>query len=131
MRRSGQKGFLSSAAAVLLLAVGAPPCAAADDLAVDGSLSVQSNLKAKGSVAAGQHAQAQHAGSHVWADSANTNFVSTAANQFLIRAAGGVGIGTNAPQATLHVAGTARFDGGVSYVPPTGNLAMGSYTNAP
>src|SRR5205085_12483802 len=34
----------------------------------------------------------------------NTNFASTASNQFLIRASGGVGIGTPAPESTLHVA---------------------------
>lgn len=42
-------------------------------------------------------------GTFVWADSQNADFVSTAANQFLIRAAGGVGIGTAMPLARLHV----------------------------
>lgn len=43
------------------------------------------------------------AGTFAWADSQTGNFVSTGINQFLIRAAGGVGIGTNAPQNQLHV----------------------------
>ncbi len=46
-------------------------------------------------------------GTFVWADSHNEEFWSTGPNQFLIRAAGGVGINTNDPEATLHVVGTA------------------------
>lgn len=41
-----------------------------------------------------------------------------------------VGIGTNAPAATLHVAGNARIDGALR-IPPQGDLSMGVYTNAP
>ncbi len=54
------------------------------------------------SFAAGQSAQALHHGSFVWADGGGASFSSTAANQFCIRAAGGVGI-NRAPIATLHV----------------------------
>ena len=57
------------------------------------------------SLAAGLRAKADHKGSFVWADAQDTDFSSTADNQFLIRAAGGVGIGTNSPQGMLHVAG--------------------------
>src|SRR5262249_10122041 len=60
------------------------------------------------SFAAGRRAKANHQGAFVWADSADADFASTASNQFLIRATGGVGIGTNAPTAQLHVVGTAR-----------------------
>lgn len=56
------------------------------------------------SLAAGNSARAMHQGSFVWADDLGGFFSSTANNQFLIRAAGGVGIGTTAPQAPLHVA---------------------------
>jgi len=42
-------------------------------------------------------------GTFVWADSTNTDFVSSGPNQFLVRASGGAGFGTNAPQAQLHV----------------------------
>lgn len=83
------------------------------------------------SLAAGRGAGALHDGALVWADNHNTSFNSTATNQFLIRASGGVGIGTNSPLAMLHVGGTARFDAGITYVPPMGNLSMGSYTNLP
>jgi hypothetical protein len=58
------------------------------------------------SFAAGQQAQANHAGSFVWADSTDAAFASTAANQFLVRAGGGVGIGVNNPAGALHVKGT-------------------------
>ncbi|MBU1692532.1 MAG: tail fiber domain-containing protein, partial [Verrucomicrobia bacterium] len=58
--------------------------------------------------AAGRRAKADHQGSFVWADSTDADFGSTANNQFLIRAAGGVGIGTNVPTARLTVAGDVR-----------------------
>lgn len=60
------------------------------------------------SFAAGRRAKAGHEGAFVWADSQDADFASTAANQFLIRAAGGVGIGTTNPVALLDVAGPAR-----------------------
>ncbi|MFO0840698.1 MAG: tail fiber domain-containing protein [Phycisphaerae bacterium] len=47
-------------------------------------------------------------GTFVWADSTDADFVSTGPNQFLIRASGGVGIGTNNPGSfALAVNGTA------------------------
>jgi hypothetical protein len=56
------------------------------------------------SFAAGFHANAATSGSFVWADdSSSSSFSSTANNQFLIRANGGVGINTTSPAATLHV----------------------------
>jgi hypothetical protein len=58
------------------------------------------------SFAAGRHAQAKHDGSFVWADSTDEDFPSTGTNQFLIRASGGVGIGTTTPTSMLDV-----FDG--------------------
>ncbi len=62
------------------------------------------------SLAAGHGAEAAHAGSFVWGDATDApdvmnKFASTGPNQFLIRASGGVGIGTNAPKGMLHVAG--------------------------
>ena len=53
--------------------------------------------------AAGRRAKADQGGTFVWGDTTDTDFASTAANQFLIRAAGGVGIGTNSPESPLHV----------------------------
>jgi hypothetical protein len=53
--------------------------------------------------AAGWRARANHGGSFVWGDSTNADFASTGTYQFLIRASGGVGIGTNAPEGPLHV----------------------------
>jgi len=55
--------------------------------------------------AAGRQAFAVDQGAFVWADSQSTPFSSTAPDQFLIRAEGGVGIGTGSPQAPLHVVG--------------------------
>ncbi|MDQ7029822.1 MAG: hypothetical protein Q9O62_08615 [Ardenticatenia bacterium] len=42
-------------------------------------------------------------GTFIWADTQDIDFTSTGPNQFLIRASGGVGIGTNSPQNQLHV----------------------------
>ena len=50
------------------------------------------------SFAGGDHAVANHNGSFVWADSSSADiFANERANQFVIRASGGVGIGTTAP----------------------------------
>ena len=64
------------------------------------------------SFAAGYRARANHTGSFVWADSQSVDFASTANNQYLIRASGGVGINTNAPGTNkLRVAGNTAVDG--------------------
>jgi hypothetical protein len=55
------------------------------------------------SIAAGYRAHANHNGTFVWGDYTYADFASTGDNQFLVRAAGGVGIGTNAPTSMLHV----------------------------
>ena len=63
------------------------------------------------SFAAGQNSQALHTGSFVWADFSSVSpFASTAANQFLIRATGGVGIGGAPLDAMLDVEGNARIN---------------------
>lgn len=56
------------------------------------------------SFAAGYNARAVHDGAFVWTDTEGipVPFSSTGEDQFLIRAAGGVGIGTNTPQGALH-----------------------------
>ncbi len=59
-----------------------------------------------GTLAAGVAASASHANTFVWAD--GTSFASTANNQFLVRASGGVGLGTNAPGGQLHVASSGN-----------------------
>ena len=68
-------------------------------------------LETNASVAAGNGAQAGGPGSFVWADSTAGVFSSTGSNQFLVRATGGVGIGTNNPQSALHVVGWVQADG--------------------
>lgn len=65
------------------------------------------------SLAAGRRAKANHAGAFVWGDSTDADFASTAPDQFLIRATGNVGIGTNSPTEQLHVAGAVKADGGL------------------
>jgi hypothetical protein len=47
------------------------------------------------SLAAGNRAKANHAGAFVWGDSTTADIASSADNQFIVRASGGVGINTN------------------------------------
>ncbi|HHL31151.1 MAG TPA: hypothetical protein ENJ41_01110 [Oceanospirillales bacterium] len=64
--------------------------------------------------AAGKNSEALHDGSWVWSDasaSVVSGVKSTANNQFLIRAVGGVGIGTNAPASPLHIKGQGTSTG--------------------
>lgn len=68
-------------------------------------------------------------GTFVWSDSTLTypdRFISTGPDQFLINAAGGVGIGTNAPSNALSVAGSADFGGnvGIGTTEPTHPLQI-------
>lgn len=73
------------------------------------------------SFAAGFRARADHTGSFAWAgyvDDNDEEFITTNSQQFLIRARGGVGIGTNTPQGALHV------DAGSNDVP---DLVLGGF----
>lgn len=64
------------------------------------------------SFAAGRRARATHEGAFVWSDATAIaladSFNSTASNQFLIRATGGVGINKNNPATALDVNGTVN-----------------------
>jgi hypothetical protein len=65
------------------------------------------------SFAGGNSARAAHDGSFVWGDNTSASFSSTANNQFLIRAGGGVGININNPGgAALSVNGPVAISGG-------------------
>ena len=65
------------------------------------------------SLAAGYRASANHDGAFVWADHTTGpgQWASTGANQFLVKAAGGVGINTAAPATALHVVGNTTIEG--------------------
>ncbi|HSU53172.1 MAG TPA: tail fiber domain-containing protein [Candidatus Dormibacteraeota bacterium] len=63
--------------------------------------------------ALGQNAKAIHQGAFVWADSQIGDFTSTSNNQFLIRAGGGVGIGTASPTRELEVQGASDVELGL------------------
>ncbi|MCP4567616.1 MAG: hypothetical protein GY841_08560 [FCB group bacterium] len=71
----------------------------------------ENNADGDYSFAAGWRANASHEGCFAWADAIGAAFGTTAPNQFIIRATGGVGINTNNPQAVLHVAGISGVDG--------------------
>ena len=73
--------------------------------------------------AAGRQARAEHDGAFVWSSSIGS-FTSTAPDQFLIDASGGVGIGTDEPSQTLTVQGSGVFLGGEAPV------ARGYYTSS-
>ena len=72
------------------------------------STAIGSHTTAEGQVSTSvdYRAKALHDGTFVWGDLTEEDFESTAENQFLIRANGGVGINTNAPETALHVSGT-------------------------
>jgi len=61
------------------------------------------------SFAAGRRAKAVTGGTFVWADSQDADFISTNNDQFLIRASGGVGIGTPRPSEQLDVYGNIKI----------------------
>jgi hypothetical protein len=86
------------------------------------------------SFAAGFEARATNAGAFVWADSQSATFSSTASNQFLIRAAGGVGINMNNPNgASLYVQGNRNggsFNSSVGFFENTSS-ATGSAGSGP
>lgn len=66
-------------------------------------LGYQSVASGEYGFALGRRADADHDGVFVWADHTDADFTSSGDDQFLVRANGGVGIGTNAPAAQLHV----------------------------
>lgn len=68
------------------------------------------------SFAAGNRAKANYPGTFVWADNTAADFTSTANNQFLIRASGGVGINTASPSQSLQI------DSGDAIIRGTGNF---------
>ena len=106
------------------------------------------------SFAAGRYAKVRDAvasgdfngdeGTFVWADNTAANFISTGPNQFLIRAAGGVGINKNTPAAgALDVAGNILASGtiksgssitidgttfGAEKIVSTGTLTLGTWS---
>lgn len=61
------------------------------------------------SFAAGRRAKARHDGSFVWADAADADFGSSASNQFLIRATGGLGVGVTNPAYVADFGGRIRL----------------------
>ena len=68
------------------------------------------------SAALGTYANAANDGTFVWADDTAGYFTSTANNQFLIRATGGVGINTNNPAGNaLHVSGNVLVDNATTF----------------
>lgn len=72
-------------------------------------------------------------GCFVWSDysSTVTSFTTTGPNQFLIRAAGGVGIGTNSPDGQLEVSAAGTFQRPHFTInETTGNFSRLAFTNA-
>jgi hypothetical protein len=63
------------------------------------------NYAANYAFAAGSRAKANHTGAFVWADSQNADFASTTANQFSIRASGGVRLSDDTPAISFGTTG--------------------------
>ena len=121
----GQYNSIQANATYAVIGGGWGNSAAGTDATIPGGANNQAN--GEYSFAAGQQAQALHQGAFVWADSQESVFASTANDQFLIRASGGVGIGTTGPQAPLHVVGRIitgsawNTAGAVTFYPPNGS----------
>jgi hypothetical protein len=69
-------------------------------------------------------------GTFVWADSTGLPFVSTGANQFLIRAAAGVGINTNTPAAALTVSNPLGVGNTATFESPGNTVVAIASTSA-
>ena len=80
------------------------------------------------SYSAGHRAQALHNGAFVWADQTDADFQSTGDDQFIVRATGGVGIGTNSPVGVLDVTG---MDGDTSVNLPSNSIAAPEILDEP
>lgn len=76
------------------------------------------------SFATGRRAKSTNIGAFVWADSTDADFQSTGTNQFLIRASGGVGIGTNSPSNQLSVSGNGDLTGRLAVGTPTADARL-------
>jgi hypothetical protein len=63
------------------------------------------------SVAMGRRAKANHAGTFAWADSQNADFATSGVDQFIVRAAGGVGINQDSPVFPMHIGDGSNRNG--------------------
>lgn len=73
-------------------------------------------VNANNGLASGFGSKVNHQGGWVWNDASDlfnqaNSFATTDNNQFLIRAVGGVGIGTNAPSSPMHIKGQGTSSG--------------------
>lgn len=107
-------GIASHAEGQLTLALGSVSHAEGLSTTASGTASHTEGISAlaagRASHAAGHWAKALHDNTYIGADGQNSDFDSTASNQFLIRATGNVGINMNTPTSALHVAGTITAD---------------------
>ncbi len=92
----------------------------------------QNRAAGERSFAAGQQAKADHRGAFVWADANGGDFLSTAENQFSVRARGGVrfetgGAGVLVDGQPLGAVGAARLNGGNNF---TGNQTVNGAVSA-
>jgi hypothetical protein len=98
-------GFVNTVSAVRAISLGGSLNVSSGDESV--TLGGNSNVAAGiNSYAMGFRAKSNHDGTFVFTDDQNADFASTAAQQFLLRFAGGVGIGTASPNSQFHVGGS-------------------------
>ena len=101
-------GFVTTASGNASTAMGSDTTASGD---ASTAMDFSSTASGTYSIAMGREAHAIHTGAFVYSDSTFTDFTSSGDDQFLIRAGGGVGIGTNSPAHQLDVAGTIASTG--------------------
>lgn len=117
---ASQSGFNGSA----VVSGGSNNSASGDYAMIPGGSQCQAD--GSWSMAAGRRAVATHSGAWVWSDSSSgSGFYSAAADTFIIRAVGGVGIGTASPKSQLHVVGLPVYANNAAAI--AGGLTAGAF----
>jgi hypothetical protein len=125
----GERGMISNNAYNAFIGGGAWNTIEAGDAVIPGGRGNRIGPNGYSAFAAGQQAIANHGSTFVWNDGSSGTFNSTANNQFLVHAAGGVGMGTASPGAQLEVRTTSASGNAIRFgyasAGGSGNLIAG------
>jgi len=125
----GERGTIATNAYNAFIGGGAWNLIEAGDAVIPGGRNNRVGPNGYSSFAGGLQALANHFGTFIWNDGASGTFASTANYQFLVHAAGGVGIGTASPGAQLEVRTTSSSGNAIRFgyasAGGSGNLIAG------
>jgi hypothetical protein len=125
----GERGTIATNAYNAFIGGGAWNLIEAGDAVIPGGRNNRVGPNGYSSFAGGLQAFANHFGTFIWNDGASGTFASTANYQFLVHAAGGVGIGTTSPGAQLEVRTTSSSGNAIRFgyasAGGSGNLIAG------